>query len=541
MAIVATYQYRTVAGESVTVERHEPGWSGKGKDFRHLPEGIEGPFLHYTHDRMPPDGTIVITEGEKDCLKLWEMGYASTTFRGGGGGWRGTLWEFCRARDIIITPDKDKTGRAMCEGLAAHLLNGVGAARVSVVRVKKEWPDHFNACDLPEDELRAALDDPEEVRPETPVLWTPRTVTRFADVRMPPMMVPGLMEIGSPTIIFGKPDTGKSTYAILAALALMTGRGDLIGLKSPLEPMPCGFIWAEEGWNVLDAKLSALMEKHGIPDSETKGRIFDLTDGEGNEWKGNLAVDAQVPPIRDMAVKAGVRAIFIDSLSRVAPEAETQNDFASKTATALSEICRAINGSMLIVHHSRKALASGETVIGLEEARGASAVYATSRIVLQVEKTDIFLDEDSRDRMRRAHTVKANNFLSPKPLAFRTAAMRTPSGDYVPYAMLVDETQVSGPFSPYPRADVIRAWYELCEAPDDRRRQSPKSPGYAGKTLARSLSIDMTHQPNRARVKAMLSEWMDNGHLDGSTIKSQGQDRKIYVRGDISLADPEDL
>jgi len=362
-------------------------------------------------------------------------------------------------------------------------------------------------------------------------MWTPRTVTRFADVRMPPMMVPGIMEIGSPTIIFGKPDTGKSTYAILVAFALMTGRGDLIGLSGPIKPMPCGFIWAEEGWHVLDAKLSALIERHSIPHGALHGRVFDLTDGEGREWKGNLAVEPQVPPIRDMAVKAGVRAIFIDSLSRVAPEAETQNDFASKTATALSEMCRAIDGSMLIVHHSRKAESSQATTIGLEEARGASAVYATSRIAIQVEKTDTFLDEAGLDRMRRAHTVKANNFLSPRPTAFRTAAMVTPAGDSVPYAETVDETRVAGPFAPYPQSLVIRAWYELIETPDDRRRKSPTSPHYAGNALARSFSLDMRHKPSRTRVRAMLRRWTEDGLLDVSTIRSQGQDREIYIAG----------
>ena len=128
------------------------------------------------------------------------------------------------------------------------------------------------------------------------------------------LLPPGVLEIGLPTVMFGRPESGKSTLAILQAVALMSGRGKIIGIDGHLEPQPVGFIWAEEGWDILECKIAMILQEYGIDPGEIEGRCFDLT------------------------TAAEIRALFIDSLSAIAPEAEMDNAAASHTANGLVEI-----------------------------------------------------------------------------------------------------------------------------------------------------------------------------------------------------------
>jgi len=536
-AVTGSWEYTTAGGQAVTVERYEPGPDGRPKGYRRLPRGVEGPFLHYAHGRLPPDGAVIVTEGEKDCERLWSLGYAATTFNGGGLEWKSTDWSFLKGRDVTISPDRDDTGRRMCEGLAAHLLNGVSAARVSVVRVQKHWPEKSNACDLPESELRAALDDPEEVRIGTPVDWYAPDLT--ADVTMPEMQLPGTLEKGLPSVMFGQPSSGKSTLAILHAVALASGRGDIIGLGQ-LTPAHVGFVWCEEPWITLTAKTRALMSVHSIPESDIAGRITYLGDGDGNPWTGNLAVAEQIRPIRETAVRRGVQCLVIDSLSAAAPEAETKNDIAAITANGIVSICRDIGGSALLIHHSRKLPPGQAQAVGMEESRGASAVYGKARIVLQTEKTRSFLDDGETETVFRMHTVKANNFRTPEPRAFTVSGWHARDDIWVPYAKMIHPSEIRGPFTGIDRQAAVSAWRAVCDADPQNRRTDQTARMYAGKIAAPIMSIALTTKTGRDRMKAVFAAWVESGHLSVTTTRIRGEEKNIYERGDRNLSTHDD-
>lgn len=541
MVVTGRWEYYTVAGQKVTVERYEPGPDGRKKGFRHSPEGVKGPFLPYLSDSIR-DGTVYVTEGEKDCDLLLNLGYNATTFRGGGGSYGHTDWSCLKGREVVICPDRDETGRKMCEGLTARLLNQVGAAKVFVAEPPKGERDGYNVCDGTPERIAECLKAPTEITVKRPVRLVELDLT--AKIEMPRTLITNLMEIGLPSIMFGQPSSGKSTLAILQAVALASGRGDIIR-AGDIEPVHVAFIWREETKGTLTAKIRAVMDEHGVGLDELEGRMTYLADGDGNPWAGNLAVREQIPHIRDELLRCGVRALFIDSLSAVAPEAEMKNDIAAQTANGLVELCHAIDGSMTVIHHSRKVVPGQQVTIGMEESRGASAVYGTARIVTQTEKTNDFLDDAETKTVYRLHTVKANNFRAPEPAAFTIKGWLAGQDDrgkdiWVPCARMIAPDDVRGPFAGISRQDAVRAWRALCDSPQEKRRKSDKTEGYAGKIVAESLNIALETATGKRRVGAFLKAWLDSGHLSVSSFREKGQDRPIYERGERNLAADDD-
>lgn len=537
--MVRHWIYRNAIGAAVTVCREDFG--DESKRVWREPEGISGPWLPLDHGDLPAEGRIHVTEGEKDCDRLRELGYAATTFNGGAQSWSQTDWSCLKGREVVIVPDRDEPGRLMCSQLSAHLLNGVGATKVLVAQPPKKpgVVDGYNICDGTPEWIAECLDGATEIRIKGPVEWRTLDIPSTADVTMPEMMVPNLLETGMPSIMFGRPESGKSTLAILQAVALASGKGGLIGLGQ-LTVRKVGFVWCEESKITLTAKIRAIMETHGISDSDIEGQLLDLTGPDGADWSGNLAVSQQIPPIRDEAVRCGVECVFIDSLSAAAPEAETKNEMASHTANGLVDICRATGGSLMLIHHARKAETSGQTVIGLEEARGASAIYGKARVVVQAEKTNTFLDDAEKERIYLLHTVKANNFRTPGPQSYTMRGFHAHDDIWIPMACKVADGSARGPFSGISRQQAIQAWRALCDAPPGKRRKSDKAAGYAGKIVAGSLNIALNTSTGKSRVKAILKAWLDSDYLSEESFREFGQDRPIYGRGERNLAADDD-
>lgn len=79
------------------------------------------------------DGTVFVTEGEKDVKALTDLGLLATTSPGGAGKWRDEYNQFLKNRQVIILPDNDKPGLAHAEQIA-KLLNGT-AQSIKLVKL----------------------------------------------------------------------------------------------------------------------------------------------------------------------------------------------------------------------------------------------------------------------------------------------------------------------------------------------------------------------------------------------------------------------
>lgn len=113
--VVATYDYRAIDGTLL------------GQKIRFAPKGFR--WLQHSPAVGPyrlPDlidtRTVFLTEGEKSCDHLWEMGMAATCGPGGASRWTPewsrSLW-IVGCRELIILPDNDQAGRDHAERVAA--------------------------------------------------------------------------------------------------------------------------------------------------------------------------------------------------------------------------------------------------------------------------------------------------------------------------------------------------------------------------------------------------------------------------------------
>jgi hypothetical protein len=140
--IVATYDYRDESGQlRYQVVRMDP------KDFRQRrpdpsrPDGwswnVKGvcPVPYRLPELMAADvkAEVVICEGEKDCDRLAQLGFVTTTNSGGAGKWLPELSELLRGRRVIVIPDNDDAGERHGE-LVARSLHRV-ARWVGVLRL----------------------------------------------------------------------------------------------------------------------------------------------------------------------------------------------------------------------------------------------------------------------------------------------------------------------------------------------------------------------------------------------------------------------
>ena len=154
---VARYRYLDEDNEHLfDVVRFEP------KDFRQ--QAADGTWNTQNFKKVPFDlpllkasiqseKTLLMLEGEKDCLKAEEMGYPATTLPGGAGKWREEYLQYFNDADLVLIPDLDQSGiKGMTRigealyGTAKRLrwikLPGLGDVKT------KHGKDFFDWCNL---------------------------------------------------------------------------------------------------------------------------------------------------------------------------------------------------------------------------------------------------------------------------------------------------------------------------------------------------------------------------------------------------------
>jgi hypothetical protein len=151
----------------------------------------------------------------------------------------------------------------------------------------------------------------------------------------PPWLIEGVALKDAGTIMFAPPGRGKSWTAILMALALDTGKGDLFHV---LESKPCLFINLERSAESVDRRLGDANEALGLPRTRPMLRL---------EARGKTLVD--VWDAADRTIKAeGVEITVLDSLTRGGFGNLNDNEPANRAVDGLN----ALPGGWLALGHT---------------------------------------------------------------------------------------------------------------------------------------------------------------------------------------------
>ena len=236
---VATYNYVDANGALLyQVVRLEPksfrqrrpdgngGWIWKQGDRRvlyRLPE-----ILKY------PDGTVFITEGEKDADRVASLGHCATTVAHGK--WTDECVNALAGRDVVIFEDNDDTGREKALK-AAQLLHG-NAKTVRVVRLPglseggdvSDWLDAgHNGDDLVEKAFDTPLWNQPKIVSRDQASYPAGSASTFTADALIAMMFEQIKFVVKDfigeglTLFAGKPKIGKSWLLLHVAHEVANG------------------------------------------------------------------------------------------------------------------------------------------------------------------------------------------------------------------------------------------------------------------------------------------------------------------------------
>ncbi|MDA8171855.1 MAG: AAA family ATPase [Nitrospiraceae bacterium] len=124
--IKAVYDYTDEAGNLIfQTVRYEPKDfkqrrpDGKGGWIWSIKEGVR--LVPFNLPEVIKSRSVIICEGEKDCLNLKALGFTATCNPMGAGKWRPEYNEYFKGKRVVILPDNDEPGRKHAHQIAQAL------------------------------------------------------------------------------------------------------------------------------------------------------------------------------------------------------------------------------------------------------------------------------------------------------------------------------------------------------------------------------------------------------------------------------------
>ena len=365
--LVATYPYRDGDGTLLyEVLRYEP------KRFQHRqPDGHGGWIYRGTQRRVLyrypdllkfPSATIFVTEGEKDCDRLWSIDLCATCVASGR--WTSDCIEALAGRHVLILADNDAAGEKKALE-AAKLLHDV-ADTVRIVRLPglgegedvSDWLDadpRRGADELADVCFDAPLWEPSstpepetepdpEPEPTKPIPTSKSLVAypliAFANVSFDneiAYLVQGLLPRSGLALVWGPKKCGKSFWIMDLALHVALGwqyRGRKVEQASVV-------YLALEGQAGYGRRIEAFKQHHNVREAP-----FYLL-----RTAVNLVTKAD-EIIKNIAQQlAGVGLIVVDTMNRSLPGSELSDEDMSKYLNAAAKFVKQFDCLVVLVHH----------------------------------------------------------------------------------------------------------------------------------------------------------------------------------------------
>jgi hypothetical protein len=352
--------------------------------------------------RPDPEGTVVICEGELDCLAARQTGLnavtttagasRTTTDEGGsvdpGAKWSDDFTSLFAGRDVVLTMDSDRTGREWATYLAGKL---TGIARRVVVH--DLYPERNDGSDITDfllagGDLSAVVAAALAEAPEPANMPAPTSTTEATEptgttpttlpagvpvyfrtlrelmadqslLRPPAAIAAYFAWAGRVTLLFAREKIGKSTLAACAAAAVSTG--------TPFLGTPTAHgrvLWVGVDESKGD-QVRRFSELHADPDHLT------LLDLQPTPREMLAVVRAKVEQLRPALIVIDTLTTFVSGIvaDLFDPAAYTM------TLNALVRLARDFDAALVLVHHETKA--SGEY-------RDSTSIGAAADMILRM-------------------------------------------------------------------------------------------------------------------------------------------------------------
>ncbi|WRH61577.1 MAG: AAA family ATPase [Fuscovulum sp.] len=327
------------------------------------------------------------------------------------------------------------------------------------------------------------------------------------------------------------PKLGKSLLGMAEAIDMATGRGAIWG--RPGEPAPVLYYNAEDTRPILDARSVAVAKHMGVDQRELVGRYVLAS---GLEPGRNLILMAGETAtinedafrfLEDEITRLGIRLAIFDPLQDLSESPETNEAFRT-LGKRLRKLAADTDTALGIIHHTRKAVQG--VAASMDDGRGGSALRGVARfnrLLVPMSEAEGAQSgvEDFRNYFRVA---EAESNLAPpssdRNRWFEKIGVEIGNGGTYP---AIRPWSWPEAFAGVKVDDARRVRAILADraARDAPARENSQAADWAGHIVADVLRLDLSKASDLARIKTMLSKWIDTGVLAVEHIRnSKGKD-----------------
>jgi hypothetical protein len=335
---------------------------------------------------------------------------------------------------------------------------------------------------------------------------------------------------------------GKTSAIIVEALAIATGR-PLLGVEVK-EQTNVWIINLEDPISEMQMRTIAAMQHYDIKPEDIKGRLF--MDGEDTmqitlaaEGRDGLITNDDMLAAMIRVIKQNkIGAVILDPFVSAHLVNENNNGSIQAVVAMLRKLARDTNSSVQLVHHIRKGNGDDATIDSVRGAGSLIGAARAARVINRITPEDAMalgVDEHEALGIFRVDDGKAN--LAPpsdKAVYRRMQGVEIANGEHIGVAT---EFKLPDLFDGV-TADNARNVQKLvqeAEANQTPYKANVQAKQYVGHAVAEELNLDMEKPGDKAKIKAIVKQWMKTNVLKLSEMydKRQGRDVQCVVVGEM--------
>ena len=335
---------------------------------------------------------------------------------------------------------------------------------------------------------------------------------------------------------------GKTSAIIVEALSIATGK-PLLGVNVK-EQTNVWIINLEDPISEMQMRTIAAMQHYNIKPEEIKGRLF--MDGEdtmqitlaAESRDGLITNDDMLAAMTRKIKENNIGAVILDPFVSAHLVNENNNGSIQAVVAMLRKLARDTNSSVQLVHHIRKGNGDDATIDSVRGAGSLIGAARAARVINRITPEDAMalgVDEHEALGIFRVDDGKAN--LAPpsdKAVYRRMQSVEIANGEHVGVAT---EFKLPDLFDGV-TADNARNVQKLvseAEANQTPYKANVQAKQYVGHAVAEELKLDMDKPGDKAKVKAIVKQWMKTNVLKAAEMydKRQGRDVQCVVVGEM--------
>jgi AAA domain len=331
--------------------------------------------------------------------------------------------------------------------------------------------------------------------------------------------------------------TGKSTKAIVEALAMATGQ-PLLKFDVPAGPLRVLLINLEDNREAVDKRIAATMKHYKLTPEDIGGRLFTIAKGEmkfkiASQLRGGSVVpdEQAIKGMTRFLIENKIDVLSVDPLISTHKVTENDNSAMRAVIECYDEIAEVANCAVSIWHHTRK---GNGTEASIDSMRGAGSLGDACRSV-QILETMTAADAKKNELPKYSQYFRAFsgklNFAPPTDKSdwFQIVSISLDNGGSVD--LFGDDIGVVDRWTPPSNEKQELSMDEIAaicrEVGTAEWREDARASMWVGKAIATALNLNVDE--NKMKIIGILKTLLKNRVLKSKPGRTKTHNQVIFV------------